>query len=95
MEKSLNYRKAYLDDVSRLVELRKKQLIDEGCYADNNIDKELQKYFSDSTILLLYFQMLQWSGIMRKTCHYKQRLYHHIQTRKCGGNVPKDMNGKQ
>lgn len=48
MEKSLNYRKAYLDDVSRLVELRKKQLIDEGCYADNNIDKELQKYFSDS-----------------------------------------------
>ena len=44
----MNYRKANIEDVSQLVELRKKQLIDEGCYSENNIDEELEKYFSTS-----------------------------------------------
>lgn len=44
----MNYRKADIKDVKQLVELRKKQLIDEGCYSDNNIDDELEKYFSSS-----------------------------------------------
>ena len=43
-----NIRKANLGDVAQLVELRKEQLIDEGCYAENNIDVELEKYFSIS-----------------------------------------------
>jgi len=42
----MNYRKANIDDISFLVELRKKQLIDEGCYSDTNIDEELERYFS-------------------------------------------------
>ena len=46
----MNYRKADIKDVNQLVELRKKQLIDEGCYSDNNIDDELEKYFSSSII---------------------------------------------
>ncbi len=46
----MNYRKANVEDVKQLVELRKKQLIDEGCYSDNNIDDELEKYFSSSII---------------------------------------------
>lgn len=41
----MNYRKANIKDVSQLVELRKKQLIDEGCYSENNIDDELERYF--------------------------------------------------
>ena len=46
----MNYRKANIEDVNQLVELRKKQLIDEGCYSENNIDAELEKYFSSSII---------------------------------------------
>ena len=42
----MNYRKANTDDISCLVELRKKQLVDEGCYSDTNIDEELEHYFS-------------------------------------------------
>ncbi len=42
----MNYRKANIDDIRCLVELRKKQLIDEGCYSDTNIDDELERYFS-------------------------------------------------
>lgn len=43
----MNYRKANTDDVGYLVELRKKQLIDEGSCCDNNIDNELEQYFFD------------------------------------------------
>lgn len=42
----MNYRKANIDDINCLVELRKKQLIDEGCYSDNDIDEELEQFFS-------------------------------------------------
>lgn len=42
----MNYRKANIDDIRCLVVLRKKQLIDEGCYSDTNIDDELERYFS-------------------------------------------------
>ncbi len=44
----MNYRKADKNDVRQLVELRKKQLIDEGCYSENHIDDELERYFSTS-----------------------------------------------
>lgn len=44
----MNYRKASIEDVNQLVELRKKQLIDEGCYSENNIDDELENYFFSS-----------------------------------------------
>ena len=44
----MNYRKATIEDVNQLVELRKKQLIDEGSSADKNIDDELEKYFVSS-----------------------------------------------
>lgn len=44
----MTYRKANIKDIDQLAELRKKQLIDEGCYSDNNIDNELGKYFSTS-----------------------------------------------
>ena len=37
----MDYRKATKDDISSLVELRKRQLIDEGCYEENSIDEEL------------------------------------------------------
>lgn len=43
----MNYRKADMRDISSLVELRKKQLIDEGCYSDSDIDDELKRYFSE------------------------------------------------
>lgn len=42
----MDYRKANIEDVKHLVELRKRQLIDEGCYSDKNIDDELERYFS-------------------------------------------------
>lgn len=52
----MNYRKATIEDVKHLVELRKKQLIDEGCYADNNIDEQLERYFlagiTDQTLIV-------------------------------------------
>lgn len=44
----MNFRKANAADISQLVELRKKQLTDEGSYSDNNIDDELENYFSSS-----------------------------------------------
>ena len=44
----MNYRKANLEDITQLVELRKKQLIDEGSNADTDIDGELEKYFTTS-----------------------------------------------
>lgn len=44
----IEYRKANIEDVKQLVELRKNQLVDERCYSDNNIDDELEEYFSSS-----------------------------------------------
>ena len=44
----MEYRKAGKDDVAQLVELRKKQLVDEGACADSNIDAALAEYFSSS-----------------------------------------------
>lgn len=42
----MDYRKANISDVSQLVELRKRQLMDEGCYSTYDIDDELEQYFS-------------------------------------------------
>jgi hypothetical protein len=42
----MNFRKSNTDDVPQLVELRKKQLIDEGA-AETNIDGELERFFAD------------------------------------------------
>ncbi len=44
----MNYRRAEAKDISILIELRKKQLIDEGLAPINNIDAELQSYFEAS-----------------------------------------------
>ena len=44
----MNYRKAVEKDIGQLVELRKKQLIDEGLAPGNNIDMELKRYFEIS-----------------------------------------------
>lgn len=48
MEKMLNYRKANINDVDKLVELRNRQLVDEGASPVDNIDKELEQYFTSS-----------------------------------------------
>ena len=42
----MNFRKSTADDVPQLVELRKKQLIDEGT-AETNIDSELERFFAE------------------------------------------------
>jgi len=51
----LNYRKANIDDIEKLVELRKKQLAAEGIEASINIDMELSLFFknklSDGTLI--------------------------------------------
>ncbi len=44
----MEYRKATVDDVGVLTELRKQQLIDEGLPVSNNIDNELNEYFSST-----------------------------------------------
>lgn len=41
----LKYRKANLGDIAKLIELRKKQLVDEGIEPNIDIDKELNKFF--------------------------------------------------
>lgn len=43
----MNYRKAKADEIDILIELRKKQLIDEGISPDKNIDDELKTFFHD------------------------------------------------
>ncbi len=52
----MNFRKAELKDVPQLVEMRKKQLIDEGARAEINIDNELEKFFieglSNNTLII-------------------------------------------
>jgi GNAT superfamily N-acetyltransferase len=42
----LNYRKASMDEIHQLIELRKKQLIDEGIEPYQNIDAELLSFFN-------------------------------------------------
>ncbi|MEK5382799.1 GNAT family N-acetyltransferase [Niallia sp. FSL W8-0635] len=41
----MNYRKATIEDIHLLMELRKTQLVDEGIKADKDIDKELEAFF--------------------------------------------------
>ena len=45
MKVIMNYRKANVKYVNQLVELRTKHLIDEGCFSEGDIDKELEKIF--------------------------------------------------
>ncbi|UOB81990.1 GNAT family N-acetyltransferase (plasmid) [Bacillus sp. ZJS3] len=51
----MKYRKANIDDINKLVELRKKQLFDEGIEPNINIDTELSVFFknklSDGTLI--------------------------------------------
>ena len=42
----MNYRKADIKDISLLVDIRKKQLIDDGIEPNIDIDEELTKYFN-------------------------------------------------
>lgn len=46
----MNYRKATVEDIQLLMELRKTQLEDEGIKADNDIDKELEAFFEKKFI---------------------------------------------
>jgi GNAT superfamily N-acetyltransferase len=43
----MKYRKATLEDIQRLIDLRKKQLIDEGIEPNIDIDLELSQFFKD------------------------------------------------
>jgi len=51
----LKYRKANVDDIDKLVELRKKQLVDEGIEPNIDIDRDLFVFFknklSDGTLI--------------------------------------------
>ena len=53
----MQIRKATLDDITKLISLRKQQLIDEGKTADEDIDSELFNFyfnkFSDGTMISL------------------------------------------
>ena len=42
----MEYRRATIDDVSNLIEMRKQQLLDEGFPPVSNINLELQEYFT-------------------------------------------------
>lgn len=71
----MNYRKAEVKDVPQLIELRKKQLVDEGLSPTNNIDIELKQYFLAS---LMNGSLISWvaedNGIIIATsgvCFYQ------------------------
>lgn len=53
----MNYRKANIDDIDKLVELRKKQLAAEGIESSINIDKELSLFFENK---LSDGSLIQW-----------------------------------
>lgn len=53
----LNYRRANLNDIEKLVELRKKQLVDEGLEPNIDIDKELSAFFRE---MLSKGRLIQW-----------------------------------
>ena len=53
----LKYRRANLNDIEKMVELRKKQLVDEGLEASIDIDKELSVFFKDK---LSEGRLIQW-----------------------------------
>lgn len=53
----MNYRKATVEDVHLLMELRKIQLVDEGIKADKDIDKELEAFFQKN---LAEESIIQW-----------------------------------
>lgn len=56
----MEYRKAEINDIPHLVELRKQQLLDEGLMSENNIDDELTKYFTSS---LADGSLISWLAI--------------------------------
>nr|WP_250211792.1 hypothetical protein [Peribacillus simplex] len=43
----MKYRKANIDDIDKLVELRKKQLVDEGIEPNIDIGRELYAFFKN------------------------------------------------
>ena len=46
----MEFRKANINDVMELVNLRKQQLLDEGSKPDKNIDVGLKEYFSENIV---------------------------------------------
>ncbi|MCM3363252.1 MULTISPECIES: GNAT family N-acetyltransferase [Bacillaceae] len=53
----MKYRKATVDDINLLVEMRKIQLVDEGIKADKDIDNELKTFFQKK---LAEGTLIQW-----------------------------------
>lgn len=53
----LKYRKAKIDDISELIDLRKKQLVDEGIESSIDIDNELSIFFNNK---LREGSLIQW-----------------------------------
>lgn len=58
------YRIATSNDIEALVELRKKQLVDEGIVPDKDIDSELIEFFKNK---LHDNSMIEWIGIENNT----------------------------
>ncbi|MDR2546115.1 MAG: GNAT family N-acetyltransferase [Lachnospiraceae bacterium] len=56
----MEYRKANVNDVNVLVNLRKQQLLDEGEVFENNIDNDLHKYFSEN---IMNNKFIAWLAI--------------------------------
>ena len=44
----MKYRIADIDDLDRICEIRKRQLIDEGISPDTDIDEQLKRFFTDA-----------------------------------------------
>lgn len=54
----VEYRKANIEDIPLLKELRKKQLLDEGIEANQNIDQDLEQFFQKHLLSESLIQML-------------------------------------